>query len=319
MIGADHPSNKTPFKVARPSLNVINSAGKPQPLNPTTPSTPNKGKKTKIVTSASLQSPLANASRENCLKIIPSSLFIDIPLPINDAKAWLGDNVKILKHLGSGNFSDVYQVAIKSSGSVYALKKFHKVNNHDVQLGRFEIINLWKVKGCSRCLQVYLGWEDADYICSLTAFHPLNLTQISNHITSPQKLVVLFDIITGLEELHGRNLVHRDLKPDNILISNDGRAFIGDFGLAMALDHSFAPDLLVDGDARFLDTSCEVSAQNDIFSFGVIANQLLSGVPISSTIGSLFDLCQDRDPDRRPLIPELKEALLQELNSHSPG
>ena len=92
---------------------------------------------------------------------------------------------------------------------------------------------------------------------------------------------LLREVAQALAYAHGRAIVHRDIKPDNILIEREsGRALVSDFGIAAAArEHS--PDEKVMGSAHFMSpeqaAGLPVDARSDIFSLGVVGYLSLSG------------------------------------------
>ena len=88
----------------------------------------------------------------------------------------------------------------------------------------------------------------------------------------------------GLDALHERSIVHRDVKPSNVLLARDGTAALTDFGLALAPDstrvtdtgvllgtpHYLAPELIAGGGA---------TRQSDIYAFGCVLYELVAGHP----------------------------------------
>ena len=101
------------------------------------------------------------------------------------------------------------------------------------------------------------------------------LDQAIEHAAEPptlkERLAVAIQVSRALDYAHRRGIVHRDIKPSNILITGDGRAKIGDFGIAKPIDRDTAE---VSGTPAFvapeLMEGAPASARTDIFSLGVV-------------------------------------------------
>ncbi|KAG9316825.1 kinase-like domain-containing protein [Chiua virens] len=106
-----------------------------------------------------------------------------------------------------------------------------------------------------------------------------------------ERLNLLSDVATGLQYLHSRNVVHGDLSGSNVLITSSGRACLSDFGLSTLVDVSdavvtgvaypgnirWAAPELVEICAEGLPASQLQSRQADVYSFGSIMMQTLTG------------------------------------------
>lgn len=125
---------------------------------------------------------------------------------------------------------------------------------------------------------VYLAME-------LVTGHTLRDTVTKEAPMSPERALALLDpVLSALASAHRAGLVHRDVKPENVLIADDGRIKVADFGLARAVSaetqHTatqgvligtvsyLAPELVVDGRA---------DARVDVYAVGVILYELLTG------------------------------------------
>jgi hypothetical protein len=101
-------------------------------------------------------------------------------------------------------------------------------------------------------------------------------------------LAILRQVAAALDYAHGRGILHRDVKPSNILLDSTGTAFLTDFGIARILSGSqmTATGVMI-GTPTYMSpeqgTGEELTAASDLYSLGIIAYELLSGkVPFSS-------------------------------------
>ncbi len=96
---------------------------------------------------------------------------------------------------------------------------------------------------------------------------------------------LLLQILEGLDEIHNRNIIHRDIKPGNILFSQDGRPMLADFGLSKILSDrgEVSQRTSVGGTPEYMAPEAikgeKLSFATDIYSIGCLAWQMLTGHP----------------------------------------
>jgi serine/threonine-protein kinase len=100
----------------------------------------------------------------------------------------------------------------------------------------------------------------------------------------PSAVAVLRSVLAGLAEAHRRGLVHRDVKPENVLISRAGDVKVADFGLVTAVAQAGASHAgMIMGTVAYLSpeqvTSGSADARSDVYAAGVMLVELLTGAP----------------------------------------
>jgi serine/threonine protein kinase/tetratricopeptide (TPR) repeat protein len=141
---------------------------------------------------------------------------------------------------------------------------------------------------------------------------------------------IALEVAEGLGEAHKKKIIHRDIKPGNIMLTDKGAAKLMDFGLAKALGMS-----LITKDAKMMGTVAYMSPEQaqgqpvdhrtDIWSLGVVLYEMLSGrLPFKGDYDqSVIHSILSREPDpitrhRKDLSPGLEEIILRAL-AKKPG
>jgi beta-lactam-binding protein with PASTA domain/tRNA A-37 threonylcarbamoyl transferase component Bud32 len=107
------------------------------------------------------------------------------------------------------------------------------------------------------------------------------LLREQRRLTVPQAVSILDAILSGLAAAHHAGIVHRDVKPENVLLAEDGRIKIGDFGLARATTANTATGAQLLGTIAYLApelvTRGTADARSDIYALGIMLYEMLTG------------------------------------------
>ncbi len=108
-----------------------------------------------------------------------------------------------------------------------------------------------------------------------------DLLREQRRLTIPQAVSILDAILSGLAAAHRAGIVHRDVKPENVLLAEDGRIKIGDFGLARATTANTATGAQLLGTIAYLApelvTRGTADARSDIYALGIMLYEMLTG------------------------------------------
>jgi serine/threonine protein kinase len=176
--------------------------------------------------------------------------FTNINQNQNEFSAPLSTNDFIIeKELGHGAFGYVYKVKFKRNGKYYALKQYQKDKikpGEEIDLLREKIIlyDLTK-RNFPYIVQLYADFEDLSskyLVMELTVGTKLEdlrgMDNFQGYVSQDLVIIILIQILQTLYFLHEKcNIIHRDIKPDNIILCNDNNIKLLDFGLSVYLNN----------------------------------------------------------------------------------
>lgn len=135
----------------------------------------------------------------------------------------------------------MFKVRSKEDGRLYAIKKSKKL--YRGEFSRQERINEVrqheKFSQNEHCITLYKAWEQNDLLYMQLELCKTNLEIFSlknENISEDRIWDILVDILLALKGLHDQNLIHLDIKLENIMINADNVCKLGDFGLVMDLN-----------------------------------------------------------------------------------
>jgi tRNA A-37 threonylcarbamoyl transferase component Bud32 len=234
----------------------------------------------------------------------------------------LSGRYRLEAKLGSGGMSTVYLARDATLDRQVAVKVMHReMSEQPDQLERFrrEARAVAKLSNPHVVAVIDAGEDGGHPYIVFEYVEGENLKQRIKRLgpLAPQEAIAYaIEIANGLAVAHARNLIHRDVKPQNVLIDAEGRAKVTDFGIARQLEQHGVTDT-----GRVLGTTDYVAPEqamgqgadqrSDIYSLGVVLYEMLTGdVPFSADtqVGVAMKHVNEELPDVQRRRPELSAA-----------
>jgi len=196
---------------------------------------------------------------------------------------------RIIGRLGSGGMADVYEAEDTQLGRRVALKLLHRRFAEDA-----EFVERFRREASSAAglnhpniVQVFdRGEWDGTYYIAMELLEGRNLKQVvRDHGALDPALAVdiVLQILKAARFAHRRGVVHRDIKPHNVIVDAEGRAKVTDFGIARAGASDMTETGSIMGTAQYLSPEQAqgqpVDARSDLYSIGIVLYELLTGAP----------------------------------------
>lgn len=200
------------------------------------------------------------------------------------------EKFQIIEKLGQGNYGSVYKVLDKKTGQILAAKIATLCGN--IESFKKEI-NVLKQCNSPYILEYFGSYIKNDSIWIIIEYcdggSVLDLMRITErNLTEEQIASIITMVLNGLSFLHEQKKIHRDIKAGNILLTREGFAKLGDFGVSAQLMHSFSKKVSKIGTPYWM--SPEVISQNnydskcDIWSLGITCIEMAEGEPPYSEV-----------------------------------
>ena len=265
---------------------------------------------------------------------------------------YIADRYEILGKVGAGGMSDVYKAKDLTLGRFVAIKVLKAEFSEDINfvtkfrseaqaaagLEHPNIVNIYDV-GSENGLH-YIVMEYVEGITLKTYIEK------KGQLSFKEAVSIAIQVGRGIEAAHNKNIVHRDIKPQNIMISTEGKVKVTDFGIARAAtSNTISSDVM--GSVHYSSPEQArngfVDGKSDIYSLGIVMYEMVTGrvpfdgdttvavaiqhlqeemvppsvyapnLPIS--MEKIILKCTQKNPDRRyssmtALLADLRKALI---------
>ena len=232
----------------------------------------------------------------------------------------IDDRYRVLRRIGSGGMADVWLAEDTHLQRRVALKVLHHrfAQDHEfVERFRREAEAAAGLQHPNVVSVFDRGEVDGTYYIAMEYVEGRSLKELIDAGLSPDEAVRLVrQVLEAARFAHRRGVIHRDLKPHNVIVDPEGNAKVTDFGIARAGVSEITQTGSVMGTAHYLSPEqaqgLEVKAPSDLYSIGVILYESLTGrVPFEGDSAVAVALKQVSQTPQRPsaLNPQVSPAL----------
>lgn len=266
---------------------------------------------------------------------------------------FLADRYEIIEQIGTGGMSDVYKAKCHKLNRFVAIKVMKSEFSEDKTFVSKFRAEAQSVAGFTHpnIVNVYdVGDENGIYYIVMELVEGITLKKYiekRGRIPFKEAVSIAIQVANGLDAAHKHNIVHRDIKPQNIIISKEGKVKVTDFGIAKVASSSTINSSSTMGSVHYISPEQArggySDARSDLYSLGITIFEMLTGtvpfdgdstvavavqhiqdeIPAPSTVTDDIPLSIDRivlkltqkKPDRRyqtaaELITDLKKSLV---------
>lgn len=257
---------------------------------------------------------------------------------------------RLLRKCGKGSFGQVWLARDEQIDLEVAVKIYIALDSRGIEDFKSEFKSTYELNHPSLLHATYFDvYQDRPYL--VMPFCPSSSLSLLGQIEEEQLWKFIHDVSSGLAYLHEHDVIHRDIKPDNILMDGNGGFLISDFGISTKIRSTLLRNSTRDKNSNSSGGSLpymgpelfsghpEPVKATDIWAFGATLYELITGelpfmghggvmqlngaaVPdldgVDPIIASLVQACMSKDPWDRPTAVQISEYTEARLRGESP-
>ncbi|EDR23991.1 cyclin-dependent kinase C-2, putative [Entamoeba dispar SAW760] len=249
-------------------------------------------------------------------------------LPFDPSENVINDKYEIINQIGCGAYASVYKARTKTTGKLVAIKQLKSEKDQGFPVTSLREIQLLQEIHHPNIIQLIEVLHANDFIERNTTislvfeFMPHDLSsflkceEIVNKVGVGQLKGYMLQILQAIQFLHSNNILHRDIKTGNILISDDNHIKLGDFGLARKQDDVgiytnnmvtlwYRPPELLLGETRY-------KGEVDMWSVGCVFLEIFKHRPVfhgkteNEQLSKIWEICGTPTDSQWPQFREMK-------------
>lgn len=230
---------------------------------------------------------------------------------------FIADRYEILEKIGSGGMSDVYKAKCHKLNRYVAIKVLKPEFSEDRSFVTKFRVEAQSAAGLmhANIVNVYdVGDEDGIYYIVMELVEGITLKKYiekKGRLGVREAVSIAIQVAQGIEAAHNHHIVHRDIKPQNIIISKEGKVKVTDFGIARAASANTINSSAM-GSVHYISPEQARGGysdeKSDIYSFGIMLYEMLTGrVPFEgdTTVSVALQHIQDDIVSPAEYVPEI--------------
>ena len=234
----------------------------------------------------------------------------------------LQDRYEILEKIGSGGMSEVYKAKCHKLNRLVAIKVLKSEFTSDATFVSKFKMEAQAAAGLSHpnIVNIYDVVDEGDiHFIVMELVEGITLKSYitkKGHLDVKEAIGIAIQVASGIEAAHEQHIIHRDIKPQNIIISMDGKVKVADFGIARAVSSQTMNAATVVGSVHYISPEQARGGysdeRSDLYSLGITMFEMVTGhVPFEgdNTVTVALAHLEEPMPDPRTLNPDVSPSL----------